>query len=183
MNESKEIIITIKGAPQPSSPGGQPGVPATPQNVKPEENAKESAAESQQALTTVVVQLAERALSQVVNMAVGTADYYITRSLVLKDDYAGQRDYQIIKSVIGGVASDVGSVAGWTVAGFKMGQAPGAVVGLVLGTAVTALSRGLDYAKQMQQQELQIRLLNQTLEFNRQRAGYSLSSGSVGEDR
>lgn len=183
MTDAKEIIVTIKGAAQPSSPEGQPGVPATPNNVAPEENASETASQAQQALTTVVVQMGEKALSQVVNMGVGTADYYITRAYVLKDDYIGQRNYQIAKSILMGVASDVGGVAGWAISGFKIGQAPGAIIGTILGTAITALSRGLDYNKQMQQQELQVRLLNQTLEFNRQRAGYSLSSGSVGEDR
>lgn len=180
MADTREIVITIRNAQATAQEGeaGSPGKPdasvtQTAQATKAGQSSVSDEANSrQQAMTTVMVQLGERALKQAASAALSAADWAITRSFYLRDDYIGQRNYAEAKQTISAVASDIASIASWASLG---------PVGIAVGTAMTIGNRIFSYYKSMDAQSLQIKQMDATLDFNRQRAGYSLSSGSVGE--
>lgn len=171
--EAKEIIVTFR-ATQASAPQGQPGVPATPENAKPAEQLAEDASEAQRSLSTITVQLAEKALSQAIGTAVSSADYYMTRAFVLRDDYKGGKDYQYAKAVVSSFAQDAGNVVAWARMGGLAGPI-GAAVGAGVGVAVTAVQRSLEAARAYEQQAIRIRQMEASLSFNRARAGWEES--------
>lgn len=181
MADTREIVITIRNA-QAAAKEGEAGSPGKPDGSvtqatadrRGQSSVSDDANARQQAMTTVMVQLGERALKQAASAALNAADWAITRSFYLKDDYIGQRRYAEAKQTISAMAQDVASIASWASLG---------PIGLAVGTAVTIANRAASYYKSMDAQSLQLKQMEATLGFNRQRAGYSLSSGSVGEEQ
>lgn len=180
MADTREIVVTIRNAGGDTSSqnvAGSPGKPdesATGQAPKQaDQTVPDEARARQQAMITVAVQLGEKALKQVANMVVQNTDFLIERSYYLKDDYIGQRRYNEAKSVVSGLASDAMSIAAWS----QFGPA-----GLAIGTALTVGSRIIDFAKNADAQNLKLKQMDATLQFGRQRAGFSLSGGSVGDN-
>lgn len=181
MPETREIVVTIKNAPsvERQAPQGSPGTTqAEPQSPSTSESSVGSQAKTEsQAMATIAVQLAERAAKEAIDTIVGGADYLIQRQFYIKDDYIGQRNYSIAKAQVSSVA------------GMAIGMGAAIMTGnpLTIGLAVVGLAARvgnnlIDYAKGLDMQELQIRQLDATLKFSRERAGYSLTSGSIGEN-
>lgn len=180
MADTREIVVTIRNE---GGGGGQTVVPGSP--GKPDDSASgktanktadavsDAALERQQAMITIAVQLGERALKQAANTVVQNADFLIERSYYLKDDYIGQRTYNEAKAAITGIAQDAASIASWS----SLGPA-----GLAVGALLTVGSRAIGFAKNVDAQNLRLKQMDATLQFGRQRAGFSLSGGSVGEN-
>ena len=67
-------------------------------------------------------------------------------------------------------------------AGASVGGGWGAVVGIALGIGSTLVNWGSSIVKGMDQQHIQLRQLDASLDFTRSRAGWSLQAASIGED-
>lgn len=120
---------------------------------------------------TVAVNVAKQEASNMV----GFSDYMIQRHLSLTDDYIGQRNYTTAKNIIskgGGIAMAIGS-----------GAMTGGIVGALVAAAVSSINLGLDIYKAYSEQQITLQKMDQQLQFNRVRAGYSLMAGSIGEDK
>lgn len=103
------------------------------------------------------------------------AMYGINRHLTLTDNYVAERYLTNSLNVITRTISFGGAV----LAGFKVGGVAGAVIGAV----ISGVSTTFDIVKNFDQQNIHIRQMDKQLEYQRQRAGYSLTSGSIGENR
>lgn len=185
MAETREVVVTIRSQ---SLGGGQPaGSPASsnatqgPQapEVGEGNSVSTEAQTKSQAMTTIAVQLAEKTLADIAGIAISEIDYRIQRGFYLKDDYIGQRNYQIAKAQVMAVASTAAMVGANMVA---YGPIAGSIksvidIGMRVGKNVQA------YQHANEEQNYQIKQLDANLRFNRTRAGYSLTSGSIGENR
>lgn len=111
---------------------------------------------------------------QVVGLVANEVLYEINKYYTLTDNVEGKRDLNIALGLI----HRGGQIVGPTIAGSYFGPV-GAVIGfgVGIGREVISLYQGYD------QQNIQLRQLNTQLEYSRQRAGYSLTSGSIGEDK
>lgn len=176
MREVRAITITIKGEPADGSK-------KNPDAPKPEEEnakAKETTKSSAQNLSSWLV---HRTLSEAESQLKIAAEYEFSKYYTTHDDYIGQRNFEIAKAIIG-IAVNVGSsvVSGATV-GASAGGAVGAVIGAAAGALFSGVNLALQYNRAMEQQQLTINQLDAQLQYTRQRSGYSLTSGSVGEDK
>lgn len=184
MADTREVVVTIRSQ---SLGGGQPaGSPASsnatqgPQapEVGEGNSVSTEAQTKSQAMTTIAVQLGEKALHEAVQFSLSEIDYHIQRSFYLKDDYIGQRNYSIAKAQITNAASSA----------FALGAAlmtgnPVAIGMTVIAQGVKAIRNITEYVHAVEMQDLQIKQLDANLQFNRTRAGYSLTAGSIGENR
>ena len=108
-------------------------------------------------------------------VAINEARYEINKDFAMRDDYIGQRDINISLGVI----SKVYSIGTSVVSGAIMGGAIGASVAL----AGSLLVEGIQVYQNLDQQNIKIAQLNSQLDYNRIRTGYSLTSGSIGENK
>ena len=102
------------------------------------------------------------------------ASYEINKYFNLHDDYIGQRNLTIAKNVVSkslGMATAVAS-------GFMVGGPAGGAIALV---GVTA-SLGIEIYQNYDQENIKLRQMNAQLSYSRQRAGFSLTSESIGEN-
>ena len=101
--------------------------------------------------------------------------YEVNKYFDLTDNVEGKRNLNI---AIGMVHRGT-SVLGSTLIGTQIAGVPGALVGFASGVINEAINiyQGYD------QQNIQLRQLNTQLEYTRERAGYSLTSGSIGENK
>lgn len=125
--------------------------------------------------------MAMKAVNQAVNIASKQAQWQVNRNFALNDDYIGERNLQIAKGYVDIIAQDAGTIASWTMAGAKAGPW-GAVAGFAIGTGVAIGNRIMSVTRNLQDQQLRIDQMDAELSFNRQRAGFSLNSGSIGEN-
>lgn len=149
-------------------------------------NTKTGATKSQEEIekqTTTASSLANHAINalvistakKVVGIALNEALYEVNKYFTLTDNVEAKRDLNIALGLI----RRSGRLAKTTLAGAIQGGIPGAVIGFGLGFAgeVVSVYQGYD------QQNIQIRQLETQLEYTRERAGYSLTSGSIGENK
>ena len=101
--------------------------------------------------------------------------YGINRHLQLTDNYVGERYLNAGVNVI----SRAFSMGTAIYAGFSVGGVVGAVVGAVAATTDLIF----DVATNFDKQYILLRQMDAQLDYQRQRAGYSLTSGSIGENR
>lgn len=101
--------------------------------------------------------------------------YEVNKYFDLTDNVEGKRNLNIAI----GMAHRGTNVLTSTLIGAQIGGVPGAVVGFVASSINEAITiyQGYD------QQNIQLRQLNTQLEYTRERAGYSLTSGSIGENK
>lgn len=135
---------------------------------------KNDVKEEDKAPTIFTNVLASQIFSQVKEQIAETALYGINRHLALTDDYIGERQLNAGLNVINRTISSASIVA------FGASLGP---VGIALGVAVAAGSLIFDVVKNYDQQNILIKQMDKQLEFQRQRVGYSLTSGSIGENR
>lgn len=93
----------------------------------------------------------------------------------LTDNVEGKRDLNIAVGLIHRGAS----IASATIIGAKTAGVAGAVVGFSIG----AIREGISIYQGYDQQNIQLRQLQTQLAYTRERAGYSLTSGSIGENK
>ena len=114
---------------------------------------------------------AVRAIYDVYNTAMDYANF----NLMVADDYRGQRLLAHAKTAV-----SIGSrLVGSTAVGWAIGGLPGAVAGF----AISVAEQGIDMAKNLRDQDFQLSVTNKELDFSRVRAGYAITSGSIGEDK
>lgn len=101
--------------------------------------------------------------------------YEVNKYFDLTDNVEGKRNLNIAMGMVHRGTSVLGS----TFLGAEIGGVPGALVGFASGVINEAINiyQGYD------QQNIQLRQLNTQLEYTRERAGYSLTSGSIGENK
>lgn len=102
-------------------------------------------------------------------------NYEINKWFTLKDDYIGQRNLNNALATINKASSSITAIAGGFVAGGVIGGAV-ATVGVVVASAISI-------AQHIDKQNIELDQLDAQLQYQRQRAGYSLTSGRVGENR
>lgn len=100
--------------------------------------------------------------------------YEINKYFDLTDNVEGKRDLHIAMGMI----NRVKNFAGQVVAGSYFG-----VPGAVIGFASASINEAISIYQGYDQQNIQIRQMNTQLEYTRERAGYSLTSGSIGENK
>lgn len=103
------------------------------------------------------------------------ATYEINKWFTLNDDYIGQRYVNNALNVISRAKSIYTTIA----ASVMVGGAIGGVIAAI-GSAVNI---GIDIAQNYDRQNIMLKQMNAQLSYQRQRAGYSLTSGRVGEDK
>lgn len=101
--------------------------------------------------------------------------YEINKYYDLTDNVENKRDLHIAINMIHRGANFIGA----TLAGAKIGGVPGAVIGF----GVSAVNEAINIYQGYDQQNIQLRQLQTQLEYTRERAGYSLTSGSIGENK
>lgn len=102
------------------------------------------------------------------------ASYEVNKYFNLRDDYIGQRNLTVAKNVISKAVGMGTAIAG----GFVLGGVVGSAIALIGTTA----SLGIEIAQNYDQENIKLRQMNAQLEYSRLRAGYSLTSESIGEN-
>ena len=170
MNNGEIIIRVI-------SEQGQGGTtkPAQVNTQVTEEQVSESSGSSGSniGVTALAVTALQNIGNSVKNVTIGYATYAINRNFKLTDNYLGQQNLNIAKS-IAGKFEKIGMA---TASGAMMGGGVGAIAALVVSTITTAIETGFDVWN------IQLRQMDAQLQYSRQRAGYSLTAGSIGENR
>lgn len=119
-----------------------------------------------------------RAFSIAKDAVISVADYEITKYFSRRDDYINMRNYGIAKTMI----SNGISLGTTVIGGYVMGG--GGITGIAVA-AVAAIgwgvARGVQVYQALDQQNFQLAQAGAQLSYERQRAGYSLTAGSIGE--
>lgn len=126
--------------------------------------------------------LAYKAFRTTVSQVKTIATYEIDKSFTLSDDFESKRDFHIALSIL----EKAGNVATSTFVGAKLGSAGGpvgAIVGAVVGFVGSVGNEAISVYQAYNQQDITMKQRNEQLKYARQRAGFSLESGSIGENR
>lgn len=181
MAETREVVITIKGTGSTGGGGGGKGKTIinniTNNNVTNVINNYSSTGADYDdggldTSTSVLVNQVFDALKKTITTE---AKYQINKYFTTRDDYVGQRDMNTAIS-FANMAVSLGASIG---AGFAVGGPVGAVIAGVTSVVSTAVS----IYNTLDAQNLKVDQMNAQLAFTRQRSGYSLTSGSVGENK
>ena len=101
--------------------------------------------------------------------------YEVNKYFDLTDNVEGKRNLNIAVGMVHRGATVLTS----TLIGAQIGGVPGAVVGFV----ASSINEAINIYQGYDPQNIQLRQLNTQLEYTRERAGYSLTSGSIGENK
>lgn len=112
---------------------------------------------------------------------VSEASYEINKHFDLTDDYESKRDFNIAVGVFNKVKNVATSTATGAIAGAKFG-AVGVAVGALIGFGGSTVGEIINVYQAFDKQNITMQQRNKQLEYTRQRAGYSLTSGSIGEN-
>lgn len=123
------------------------------------------------ALNNYVIGQAKKVGQTLLSEALYEANKYFD----LTDNVEGKRNLNIAVGMVHRGATVLTS----TLIGAKIGGVPGAVVGFV----ASSISEAINIYQGYDPQNIQLRQLNTQLEYTRERAGYSLTSGSIGENK
>lgn len=127
--------------------------------------------------------LAIKMVSAATNELISWTMYDINKQLDLNDDYIGQRNLQIAQTLISKGGSIVMQAVSGAITGATFGGGvPGAIIGAVVGAGIGIAHQAIETTKSMEQQEIRLRQMDAQLDFQRQRAGWSLKAASIGED-
>lgn len=180
MAETREVVITIKGTGSTGSSGGGKGKTVinniTNNNVTNIiNNSSGTSAEYDNGLDIGASVLANQVFDTLKKNITTEAKYQINKYFVTRDDYVGQRNVNAAMSMAN-MAIGFGSSI---VAGFMVGGPVGAVIGGIS----SAVSTAVGVYNTLDAQNLKVDQMNAQLAFTRQRSGYSLTSGSVGDNK
>lgn len=170
MAETRSVDVNIIVMEKPYDGGGDSIVPKV-TKVKAPEQADRADNTLLSSSTAVLLHEAYNYAKQEVTQI---ASYEISKYFNLRDDYIGQRNLTIAKNVISkslGIATAVAS-------GFMVGGA----VGGAIATVGTAIGLGIEIYQNYDQESIKTRQMNAQLAYSRQRAGFSLTSESIGEN-
>lgn len=180
MAETREVVITIKGTGSTGGSSGGKGKTVinniTNNNVTNIiNNYSGSGAEYDDGLDVGTSVLANQVFDALKKNITTEAKYQINKYFNTRDDYIGQRNLNVATSMAN-MAIGLGSSI---VAGFMTGGPVGAAVAGVTSVLSTAVS----VYNTLDAQNLKVDQMNAQLQFTRQRSGYSLTSGSVGDNK
>lgn len=181
MAETREVVITIKGTGSTGSSGGGKGKTIinniTNNNVTNVINSSSgtSAEYDSGGLDVGSSVLANQVFDTLKKTISTEAKYQINKYFSTRDDYVGQRDMNAAMSMAN-MAIGLGTSV---VAGFMVGGPVGAIAAGV----TSVLSTAVNIYNTLDAQNLKVDQMNAQLAFTRQRSGYSLTSGSVGDNK
>lgn len=165
MPETRRIVITIRHGkgkrPTPSSP-----------KPTPSPKAKRVVEDKGTSIGTAV--LANQVYENVKAMLKQTAEYEIGKYFDTKNDYVSKRDLSEALTYIN-MASSIATAA---YVGFQTGGPVGAAIGAGLVLSHQALNASLA----LERQRMAVERADAQLSFSRDRAGFSLTAGSRGEN-
>lgn len=181
MAETREVVITIKGTGSTGSSGGGKGKTIinniTNNNVTNViNNSSGTSAEYDSGGLDVGSSVLANQVFDTLKKTISTeAKYQINKYFSTRDDYVGQRNLNVALTKVNMIVGLGTSVA----AGFMVGGPVGAVIGGVSSIVTTAVGA----FNTLDAQNLKVDQMNAQLAFTRQRSGYSLTSGSVGDNK
>lgn len=167
MAEIREVVIKIKG---------EEGK----KEVTTKTNEKTKKVDTMDALTSIVY---NQAFSHLKSEFISELNYEINKHFVLTDDYVGQRKVTALKNIASRALSIGTSIVSGAKAGSMVLPGVGTAVGAITMAVVSAINLGVDIYQNYDQANISLRQQNAQLDFTRERAGYSLTSGSVGENK
>lgn len=119
--------------------------------------------------------LVNQAYHQLKQEVISNVDYVINQSFELHDNYIGQRTYTATKTIVSRAKSiGVSIAAGYSTAG---------LVGAAVMGAISVASTAVDIAKNYHEEKIALNQVDYQLSYSRLRAGYSLTSESIGENK
>lgn len=172
MADSRKIVVTIvQEAPRADDP-----------NEKATGESEKAEASENAGLSDFASWIAHQALSEAVGAIRSESEYQISRYFSTRDDYIGQRNMGAARAMVGnavgfGAAVFAGARAGSSAGGW------GALAGAAIGAASWGVTKAIGGAQALDAQVLGLAKMDAQLGYARQRSGWSLTSGSVGEDR
>lgn len=125
--------------------------------------------------------LVYKALRNATSNITTIVNYEVDKYFTLTDDFEGKRDFHIAMNIV----KKFGNVAISTFSGAKLGASAGpvgAVVGAVVGFVGSVGTEAINIYQAYNQQEITMRQRNEQLRYTRERSGYSLINGSIGEN-
>ena len=161
MANNGEIVIRIEeGSVQPR--------PVDPDN----QEKKDSASMTETAALTFCL---KRAAEAVKSITIDEVKYQLNKHFELTDDYISQQNMNIALNVVNKVKNTAMSmIGGYAVAG----PAGAAVMGMI-----SIVNTSIQISRNYEQERIRLNKMDAELKFNRERAGYSLTAGSIGENR
>lgn len=182
MAETREVVITIKGTGSTGSSGGSSKGKSiinsiTSNNVTDAINNRSGTGAEYDSggLDVSSSVLANQVFDALKKNITTEAKYQINKYFTTRDDYVGQRNVNVAMSMAN-MAIGFGSSI---VTGFMVGGPVGAVIGGI----ASAVSTAVGVYNTLDAQNLKVDQMNAQLAFTRQRSGYSLTSGSVGDNK
>lgn len=160
--------IVIKIVQETGKPGETPQVDATGKT----EIQKSQRSDLETAAITSVIQ---RAFNSLKEMGASQVKFQVNRYFEITDNYLGQQSLNIGLNIASKIVS-----AGQSIAAGAIVAGP---AGAIIMATVEAGKLGLDIYQKYSEQNLQLRKMDAQLDYNRQRAGYSLTAGTQGENR
>ena len=170
-NDNRSIVITLK-LEQSSQEENNPT------DIKKVDEKVDKGATQKAIASYAAMEITRIAVSEAINWG----EYYWNRSLMLNDDYLGQRFKQRTMYGISSGLNFVGSAASGAIAGSMILPGIGTAVGAVLGALTSALGMVREGVQGNEQQQLTLSQMNEQLSYTRSRVGYSLEAASIGED-
>lgn len=180
MAETREVVITIKGT--GSTGGGTGGGKTVIQSITNNNisniitnSSSTSSAEYDTGIDAGTSVLTNQVFESLKKTLLTEAKYQVNKYFSTRDDYIGQRNYNAAMSM----ANMVVGLGSSVLAGFMVGGPVGAIV----AGATSVLSTAVSVYNTLDAQNLKVDQMNAQLSFTRQRSGYSLTSGSTGENK
>lgn len=171
MAEESEVVIRIKNEQVTNANVGD--------NQKIDSSdvtgSKKTEAANSSVKSAFVLSQIQKSAKSLANIGVGVVQYRINRYLTLTDNYLAQQDMDIALNNISMAAGVAMNIVGGAMVG---GPWAAAAVAVVEATKI-----GFNIFRNFDQQQLMLTAMNAQLDFSRERAGYSLTSGSKGTDR
>lgn len=171
MAEEAQVIIRIKNEQTTNANVGENQTI----NSSDVTGAKKSNTANSSVKSAFVMSQIQKAGKSLASLGVDLVSYNINRHFMLSDNYLAQQQMSIAIDVVSRTAGAAMSIAG----GALVAGPYGAVAAAIVEVAKT----GINIFKNYDQENLRIKAMDAQLNFNRRRAGYSLTAGSRGEDK
>lgn len=133
--------------------------------------------------TAVLATLIGRAARQLKGTVISELKYQQNKYYNMQDDYLGKQNMDIALNVLEKVWSVGINIYAGAKLGLKLGGGYGAAAGAIIAAGVSTVQTYQQVAHNYEQERIRLNQMQAQLDFTRQRAGYSLTAGSIGENR
>lgn len=151
--------------------------------VNPEKKSEEEKDESKGQWQRLGSWLAHQAFNTIKSQVEAEANYEISRYFTVYDDVAGERNLTMAKAYVNHAVSMGYQVYYGAITGAGIAGPVGGIAGAVLAGSVAGVGMALEARRAFEQQDLRIAQAEAQLGYTRQRAGWSLTAGSIGENK